>query len=133
MITGACTLSEQLDSYLKRTYKMSEEEYEAQLAYQGSVCAMCKGLNPVRLDGNRNRLCVDHNHRTGENRALLCDRCNRLLGLVDDSHELILRALFYLREHDGSPIPFTPPNLEFESLLAEPEPVSSHAERATEE
>ena len=109
----------ELNSYLKRTYKMTEEEYDAQLAYQGHVCAMCRGLNPLRSDGNRHRLCVDHNHRTGENRALLCDRCNRLLGLVDDNQELLLRALFYLREHDGSAIPFSPPNLD--QTLSEPE------------
>jgi len=122
---------ESVNANLKRNYRMTEAEFDAQLTFQGGVCAMCKGLNPVRPNGTRHRLCVDHNHRTGENRDLLCDRCNRLLGLVDDNQELILRALFYLREHDGSAIPFTPPNLEFESLLAEPEPVSSHAEQAT--
>jgi Recombination endonuclease VII len=99
-------------AHLKRTYGLSAEDYENQLASQGYVCEICRGLNPLRLDGTRERLACDHNHLTGANRSLLCQRCNRILGMLGDSQELAQRVLEYLRRHDGSPIPFTPPNLE---------------------
>ena len=35
------------------------------------------------------RLCMDHNHKTGEFRGWLCHKCNRAAGLLDDSHEKI--------------------------------------------
>lgn len=39
---------------------------------------------------------VDHDHKTGDVRALLCSRCNSLLGYADDSIELLKRAIAYL-------------------------------------
>jgi Recombination endonuclease VII len=114
-----------LNAYLKRTYKMTEADYENQLASQGYVCEICRGLNPLRSDGSRERLACDHNHATGENRALLCQRCNRVLGMLGDSQELAVRVFEYLRRHDGSPIPYQPPNLE-EPAYALPVSASVH-------
>lgn len=88
----------ELDSYLKRRYGISEEEYESLLSLQGGVCKVCRRVNRLRHDGTRERLAVDHNHQSGANRALLRQRCNRVLGMVEDSQELLLRLLFYLRE-----------------------------------
>lgn len=44
------------------------------------------------------RLCVDHNHDTGEVRKLLCDRCNTQLGIIENA-EFLEKALAYLEEH----------------------------------
>jgi hypothetical protein len=105
-------MGESRDSYLKRTFRMTEDDYENQLASQGYVCEICRGLNPLRSDGSRERLSVDHSHLTEAVRALLCQRCNKILGMLGDSQELALRVSEYLRRHDGSPIPYQPPNLE---------------------
>lgn len=46
---------------------------------------------------NGRRLCVDHNHDTGEVRGVLCNRCNRALGLLQDNLDVLVRAVTYLR------------------------------------
>lgn len=56
--------------YLERTYGITIEEYEKLLAAQGGGCAICGGKS-----GDKN-LAVDHNHKTGEVRGLLCKRHN---------------------------------------------------------
>ena len=97
------------DSHLKRSYSLSEAEYDAIARSQNYLCAVCHEQNPNDpRTGEPKPLAVDHNHRSGSNRALLCDRCNKVLGFVKDSQELLLRLLEYVRKHDGSQIPYTP-------------------------
>jgi hypothetical protein len=78
-------------SYLKRTYGLTVEDYERMLAEQDGVCAICKQPRPE----NRT-LHVDHDHETGEIRALLCFRCNNALGDFEEEYELFQRAADYL-------------------------------------
>ena len=70
---------------------MTKADYDALLAQQGGVCAICQGLC-----SNGRRLAVDHDHQTGQVRGLLCQRCNTALGLMRDRSELLLRAVTYL-------------------------------------
>jgi hypothetical protein len=66
----------------KRTlsaYDLTIEEFEAMLAAQGGVCAICAGPP----GGRWNRLFVDHDHETGKVRGLLCHLCNAALERVD--------------------------------------------------
>jgi|SRR5215469_9672883 len=56
-----------------RELGVTEEEYERLLKEQDGGCAICG--NPPKS----RRLHVDHNHRTGKVRGLLCFRCNRQL------------------------------------------------------
>jgi hypothetical protein len=83
------------DAYLKRTYGISEAEYDAMWIQQGGCCWICKEPSPE--DEN---LCVDHNHRTGETRGLTCQRCNRVLGMVNDNVEILFRIIEYIRCFD---------------------------------
>lgn len=71
-----------------RDHGLSIAEYEALLAEQKSACAICgeSGL----------RLYIDHNHRTGKVRGLLCPYCNLALGGFRDSVDLLLAAARYL-------------------------------------
>ena len=80
---------------------LSLDEYEALLARQGGGCAIC-GATPKRVkkDGTPYRLQVDHDHKTGKVRGLLCFQCNRLtLGKHADA-ERLRRAADYLDAHD---------------------------------
>jgi hypothetical protein len=61
--------------YTLKVYGITEEQYNAMLAAQKNVCAICGG--PPR---RKRRLAVDHCHATGRVRALLCDPCNLKLG-----------------------------------------------------
>ena len=96
---------ESLDTYYRRTYDLTLEEYNLQLEIQAGLCAACRQPNRIGRDGEPERLNVDHSHYTGKNRELLCSRCNSILGLADDSQEILIRLFEYLRKHDGSQIP----------------------------
>jgi len=78
-------------SRTKSTFGLTPEQYDAILAAQGGVCAIC-GQRPVSK-----RLAVDHSHDTGDVRGLLCSKCNwELLGALHDSLALAWKALRYL-------------------------------------
>lgn len=85
----------------KMKYGITLEEYEALLKKQNGICAICK--EPCR---SGRRLCVDHNHETGQVRGLLCVYCNRnIVGIIDTSKELVMRALKYVDgEVDAGPV-----------------------------
>lgn len=75
---------------LKTKYGISEKEYAGFLQQQAGVCAICKTPPDFR------RLCVDHDHKTGDVRGLLCRNCNCAIGLLKDSTELLDKAKNYL-------------------------------------
>lgn len=79
--------------HLKHRYNMTLEQYDKMFKKQDGVCAMCGGIN---LDGRR--LTVDHNHKTGKIRELLCAKCNSRLGVVENTKWLQL-AKNYLKKH----------------------------------
>lgn len=71
-------------------YRLREEDYEAVLQFQNGVCAITG-----RLPG-RQRLNVDHCHRTGMFRGLLSPWANKGLAFFDDDPFLLRRAATYL-------------------------------------
>src|SRR3989304_573545 len=66
-------------------YGLSVDGYNAILKAQGGACAICK--KPPK----KRRLNVDHNHKTGRIRGLLCFRCNYGLGWFQDDGERLVR------------------------------------------
>lgn len=80
---------------IKRKYGISIYEYETLLIKQNGVCAICKNK---KLSSKKNgRLCVDHNHESGEIRGLLCSNCNTALGLMKDDINSLKMAIEYLK------------------------------------
>ncbi len=79
---------------LKHLYGITIDEYEELAAMQGNVCWMCK-KKEMSKDGY---LHVDHCHKTGKIRGLLCGPCNRGIGALGDSIELLRRGIEYLQE-----------------------------------
>ena len=79
---------------LKRTYGITLEDYNKLLEEQGGVCKIC-GLKD---QPGKFRLAVDHDHKTGAVRGILCNGCNGGLGLFKDSPTLLRRALDYLSQ-----------------------------------
>lgn len=78
-----------------RKYGIGATEYAAMLAAQGGVCAICGRAASGRKDSTE--LCVDHCHTSNQIRGLLCHSCNRGIGLLQDSEEVLEKALAYLR------------------------------------
>lgn len=73
---------------------MTYERYLQMLESQNSCCAICGG----HQDDFKRKLCVDHDHKTGEARGLLCDACNGGIGKLRDSVELLEKAIKYLKQ-----------------------------------
>ena len=80
------------DREYRKRFGISLEDYQAMLDQQGGCCAICF------KKPKRRRLNVDHCHKTGVVRGLLCDICNAVLGLLEDSPEVLTRAASYLQE-----------------------------------
>ncbi len=83
-------------SQLKAKYNLTLEEYDALVVKQNNLCAICGNV-----EVSKNRLSVDHNHKTLIVRGLLCTRCNKGLGLFADSQELLNKAINYLKDTDN--------------------------------
>ncbi len=82
---------------------LSKEDYERKLIYQDGVCAICNKEETQRSNKKSkkpDRLRVDHNHKTGKIRGLLCAKCNFAIGLFKDNFDNIMNALMYLDEYD---------------------------------
>ncbi len=75
---------------LERTYGLTFKEYEKMRWDQNGVCAICG--RPQRAG---NRLFVDHDHKTGAVRALLCTPCNMGLGQFEDDTKRLASAIRY--------------------------------------
>lgn len=84
---------------LLRRYGLSRDDFVSMLATQGGCCAICRGVEPGGI-GNWH---VDHDHAKGLGRhavrAILCARCNLMLGSVQDSPGILLAAAAYLISH----------------------------------
>lgn len=77
---------------LKRNYGITVEQYEEMYKKQNGLCAVC-GNEEVQ----RQVLSVDHDHNTNKVRGLLCHKCNRALGLLQDDVSIIKKMLGYLK------------------------------------
>ena len=74
--------------HLKRRYGVTAAEVEAMVAAQGGRCAVCREAPAEH---------VDHDHRTGRVRGVLCFNCNGGLGQFRDRDDLMARAIAYLQ------------------------------------
>ena len=92
---------------LKYKFGITLEEYNLMVQSQGGVCAICEGVNDTRRRGTHNgenvvmSLAVDHNHKTGKVRGLLCSACNTSLGKFKDDPVLLKKAIHYLEKTNG--------------------------------
>lgn len=89
------------DYQLRRNFGISLEQYDQLFDEQNGCCAIC--LRPAEVF-NKN-LAVDHNHKTGEVRGLVCTYCNRyVIGRHTDAAK-IRRLANYLDRHTGWFVP----------------------------
>lgn len=85
---------------LKARFGISLEDYKKMLSSQNGECAIC-GTKENNTGGARKdwNFAVDHDHDTGKIRGLLCNNCNRGLGLLKDSANLLRKAALYVEQH----------------------------------
>ena len=78
-------------------YGIGTEEYNRMYIKQNKVCKMCKERRPqTRESGVVLDLHIDHNHKTGRVRGLLCTYCNNSLGMLDERIERFIRVIIYI-------------------------------------
>lgn len=85
-------------AYLKRIYNLEVEEYVALIEKQNNKCAIC-GKEETELTRNNNKkaISIDHCHKTGRIRGLLCGKCNKGIGYFNDDIEILQKAIEYLK------------------------------------
>lgn len=83
---------------LREDHGMTVQQYNTMLANQNGVCAICKKPESVISPHTQvlKKLAVDHCHKTGKIRGLLCDKCNRMLGCAKDDRAILHNAIEYL-------------------------------------
>jgi hypothetical protein len=81
---------------LRALYGITPEDYDRMLDQQRGVCAICEGTCSTGY-----RLAVDHDHKTGRVRGLLCRTCHQLIGKLNDDPARALRVSEYLTKFPG--------------------------------
>ena len=79
-------------------YGITPDTYARMLQQYNDVCAICKQPETRIVKGSLSSLSVDHDHETGNIRGLLCDSCNKVLGLFQDAPMLFRSAADYLEQ-----------------------------------
>lgn len=87
----------QKENAVKRKYNLSMDDYNKLLQLQNYSCAICKTDKP----GGRGIFHIDHNHKTGKVRGLLCHGCNTGIGLLKESIDVLQNAITYLKLEDN--------------------------------
>lgn len=75
--------------HLKKVYSLTEAQYSEMRDRQHGACAICGIVSQKPLH-------IDHDHSTGKVRALLCTKCNSMLGYAKDSVEMLKKGIEYL-------------------------------------
>ncbi len=94
--TDKCKDIVHTNNYLQRNYGITLEDYNTMYEEQGGVCKVCGDVGFTMAKHHKVKLVVDHNHKTGEVRGLLCHNCNRGLGLFQDDLSILQKAIKYL-------------------------------------
>lgn len=89
-----CAVNSQRDYDLRRLYGITSAEYDKMYLAQDGLCEICSTPMIDARDA-----CVDHNHKTGAVRGLLCGGCNRGLGQFGENIVNLKLAIEYLRKH----------------------------------
>lgn len=84
---------------IKSKYGLTQEQYEAILARQGGLCAVCRklpGMKGFHIDHDHS--CCDAKGSCGKCvRGLLCFSCNTGIGILGDSPQVLMNAAAYLQ------------------------------------
>jgi hypothetical protein len=82
------------NSKLKNKFGITPDQYQKLLSKQNNLCAICKRTRE-EVSKNKKSFAVDHDHKTGNIRGLLCTRCNPGLGFFEDNVQTLLNAIEY--------------------------------------
>ena len=84
-----------MQNHYKRKFGITIEGRDELLAKQRGKCMICERTTPTKRGW-----CVDHDHRTGRIRAILCAPCNSMIGLAKEKPEVLKNAAAYVEACD---------------------------------
>src|SRR5207247_5959942 len=87
------------DKNLRYKFKITLEEYNFLFIKQNGLCKICNKSEIVKRNGKIKNLAVDHCHKTGKVRGLLCQSCNIMIGNSQDNINLLKFVIVYLEEN----------------------------------
>lgn len=89
-------------SYRKRFFMslgITHDDYNRMFFEQQGRCWICSAESATHKTSPEKRLVIDHDHLDGTVRGLLCQKCNKALGLFNDDLSLVVKAVHYLTKH----------------------------------
>lgn len=89
------------NKFLQCIYGITLEQFEEMVANQNNRCAICSESPDLNAKTSRHRkLWIDHCHKTGYIRELICYKCNTALGNFRDNAEYMRCAIAYIEKHN---------------------------------
>jgi hypothetical protein len=99
-----CSLEYRKWGRIKRRFGLNKEQYQTLVERQNDVCALCGQKERIKRSQHHfgpNYLAVDHDHKTGKVRGLLCNQCNIGLGNFKENIQVLRKAAEYLEGHQN--------------------------------
>jgi len=94
MVTRARRAAIEHLSDMKKKFGITTAEYVA--LYRDAVCEICGATESMVVGNISARLVIDHDHKTGRIRGILCHSCNLMIGWGDDNPALLREGANYL-------------------------------------
>ncbi len=82
----------------RQRYGITASQFALMKGRQEDACAICRTPFASKLDTH-----LDHDHKTGAIRGILCNRCNHGIGVFKDDPERLSRAISYLKQPQRLP------------------------------
>lgn len=92
-------IQKEFEIWVKSQYSLTVEDYAWILHGQDFKCAICR----VALNMRRNAA-VDHCHKSGTVRGILCKACNTAIGQLEDDTNRLSNAIAYLTKHRSTAV-----------------------------
>lgn len=86
-----------------RRYGLTDQTYRDLLAKQGDACAVCRRL---LSELPPKQVAIDHCHRSGTVRGILCQSCNTMLGHARDNSDVLMSAAAYIDQQSAGAVQF---------------------------
>lgn len=100
-LCASCLSRDQLKYNMKKL-GATEEIYDKLYLEQNAQCDICKTkVGHKTTNGKNARLALDHCHKTNTIRGLLCNKCNRCLGYLNEDIDYINKVVEYLKKHQA--------------------------------
>jgi RNA polymerase subunit RPABC4/transcription elongation factor Spt4 len=87
---------------IARKYGLTREQYQRMIQLQKNKCAICGQPETHKYKGVVVPLSVDHDHKTGRVRELLCRNCNTVVGMSEENLAVLRKAIVYLKKHTAT-------------------------------